>query len=313
MKKIKVGLYGTNGHQIQALLQNHPEAELTAVAGWNQPMPGVKNYETLDALLADPEIELVSLCSPLRINQAQDALKSLRAGKPVYAEKPCALNEQDLDEIIATAKETGVHFHEMAGTVLEQPYREMRRLVQQGAIGTVVQVLAQKCYPWADWRPADEAIDGGLATQVGVYIARFVEHIACQKIASLQVTETRLGNPNPASQCRIAAGFHMTLENGGLASGICNYLNPIQARCWGYEIVRIFGTEGILESCAEGAHARLLLNGQEPRDLERAIPSEDYFDRFIALLKDGTPMPMTLEEELNPTRWVIRARNPMQS
>ena len=308
MNKVKVGLYGSNGHQIYNQLQANPGAELEAVAAWNQPANGARVYGTLEELIADKGVELVSLCSPRRADQALDAIKCLHAGKHVYAEKPCAFTEQELDAIMATAADTGLEFHEMAGTVIEQPYREMRRLILEGAIGEVIQISAQKCYPWGDWRPGDEDIDGGLGTQVGVYIARFVEHIAGQKIASMDILETKFGNPSPASDCRIAVSMQMRLENGGVASGTCNYLNPMKERTWGYEIVRVFGKGGIIESNSDGNQARLLRTGEPPLDLVLSQPTEDYFDLFIRKLREGTPMPISLVEELNPTRWVIRTR-----
>ena len=312
----KVGLYGGNGHQIQNLLVNHPAARLVAVAA----MPdfkapeGVKQCGSLDELLAEKDIELVSLCSPRRADQAGEAIRSLRAGKHVFAEKPCAMSEKDLDAILSTVQETGRHFHEMhAETMLFQPYREMKRQIQAGTIGTVVQVVAQKCYPWADWRPQDEAVDGGLSTQVGVYIARFTEHIACLKITSLDMIETRLGNPKVTSDCRMAVSMILGTESGAVVSGSCNYLNPMKERCWGYEILRVFGTKGIIESCTDGKVARLILNGQSPQDLDLSVPTVDFFDVYLKSLQEGEPMPLSLEEELRPTRWVVRAKSALKS
>ncbi len=316
MRKIKVGLYGANGHQIQGSLADHPDGELAAVAALPaSTLPaGItpRQYASLDELLTDKEIEVVSLCSPRRADQARDAIRCLEAGKHVYAEKPSALTETDLDAIIATSRRTGRHYHEMAGVLVSQPYKEMRRVIRSGAIGTVVQVLAQKCYPWTDWRPADENQDGGLGLQCGVYATRFVEHIAQVRISSLETLETSLGNPVAGSRCRMAVSMIMRLENGGVASAVCNYLNPIQKRCWGYEILRVFGTQGIIESNADDNRGRLLLLGQPPRELDLSAPSEDYFTLFLRSLLGGPAMPLSLEEELSPTRWVIRAKSQHQ-
>jgi predicted dehydrogenase len=313
MTKTGIGLYGTNGHQVTNNLAEHPAAEFVAVAAFGDTelpggMEGVTRHETLDALLADARVELVSLCSPLRSEQAAHAIACMQAGRHVYAEKPCAMTEQELDAIIATARETGMQFHEMAGTVFEQPYKAMCEVVASGAIGEVVQVLAQKCYPWHAERPADENIDGGLARQVGVYIGRFVEHVAGVKIASMSLEETLLGNDVPNSACRRAASFTMTLENGGVASGVCNYLNALKSKIWGYEILRIFGTDGIVECTSEGPAARLISCGGAPEPLDLSEPSENYFDMVVASLRSGNGMPMSIEEELSPTRWVIRAK-----
>jgi len=309
-KRIRVGVYGVNGHQIHRLLAEHPLAELAAVAAFpDADCPaGCRRYDTLDALLGDPEIDLVSLCSPRRADQAVDALKSLKAGKHVYAEKPCALTEAGLDAIITASRETGFQFHEMGGQVPGSPYEEMAKEIQGGTIGTVVQVLAQKSYPWAAWRPGDEAVDGGLALQVGVYVARFVEHVAGVRIVSMEMAETQLGNTIPGSECRRAASFLMQLENGGVASGICNYLNPMQERCWGYEILRIFGTQGVVESNADGSLARVVPLGGTPRDLVISETSKTCFDLFVENLLGGQPMPMSLEDELRPTWWVVKAK-----
>jgi predicted dehydrogenase len=309
-KRIRVGAYGVNGHQIHYGLAEHPRAELRAVAAFPASAcpAGCRQAASLDELLADPEIDLVSLCSPHRADQAADAVKCLKAGKHVFGEKPSSLTERGLDSIIAASRETGFQYHEMGGQVQGSPYQEMQAEIQRGAIGEVVQVFAQKSYPWADWRPMDESIDGGLALQCGVYVARFVERIAGVKIVAMELAETKLGNTKPGSDCRRAASFLMKLENGAVASGVANYLNPIQTRCWGYEILRVFGTNGIIESNADGSKARIMLLGSEPRDLVVSNSLKSCFDLFVDSILDGAPVPVSLEDELSPTRWVVRAK-----
>ncbi|MGE9295368.1 MAG: Gfo/Idh/MocA family protein, partial [Puniceicoccales bacterium] len=130
---IKIGLYGKNGHQIQTELAKRTDARLTAIAEMTrgdlpQGFPqtdSVREYVSLEDLLDDPEVELISLCSPRRADQARHAIQALEAGKHVLAEKPCALTEADLDAIIEAAKRTGRVFHEMAGTAFGQPYFAM--------------------------------------------------------------------------------------------------------------------------------------------------------------------------------------------
>jgi predicted dehydrogenase len=313
MKKLGIGLYGINGHQIEKLLAAHPRARLVAVAAFgDRPIPTEcgegPRYATLEELLADDQVEMVSLCSPRRADQAADAVKCLLAGRHVYGEKPSALREEDLDLIIATVAQTGFRYHEMGGVALEQPYLAMRDCIRSGAIGEVVQVFVQKSYPWADWRPKDEAIDGGLATQVGIYPLRFIEQVAGLKATSVEIRETRLGNDHPGSDCRRAVSMLMTLENGGIASAICNYFNPSSHIVWGYEILRVFGTAGIVESNLLDGTARLLKPGAAPEPLDISASAPSSLDLIIDSVLDGTPMSMSLTDELSPTRWVIRAK-----
>src|SRR5258708_36028462 len=223
---INVALYGANGHQIHDLLVDHPDARLVAMAAFPRErlppalreLPEIRVCATLDELLADPRVELVSLCSPRRRDQAQDAIRALRAGKHVYAEKPCAFDETELDEILRVAQEAGRYFREMAGTAFEQPYYAMREIVLAGRIGRVVQVIAEKSYPYHDGRPQDEDVDGGLIGQNAIHAVRLVEHAAGARISSIQATETALGNPVPGGGLQMAASLICNLENGGVAS-----------------------------------------------------------------------------------------------
>lgn len=318
MPPTRIGLYGANGHQVHGKWDSLRGGEIVALAAFpDDKVPpglrsrGVRRHADLDALLADPAVELVSLCSPRRADQARDAVRCLEAGKHVYAEKPSALVERELDAILAAVARTGRRYREMAGTVVEQPYREMRRLVRAGAIGEVVQVWSQKSYPWHGQRPQDERIDGGLLLQAGVYNLRFTEHIAGVRVSSIEARESTLGNDVPGGACRRAVSLLMELENRGVASGIVNYLSPAPPvlGTWGYESLRIFGTRGFVESIDHGRITRLVTLERDQGSIDTSEPTSDYLDLYLAEFAGGTPMPLALEEELHPTRMVIRAKS----
>jgi predicted dehydrogenase len=318
MQTIQVGLFGANGHQLlSGQLVGNTRAVCRGFAGFaRERLPlalrndsTVRDYGTLEALLADPAIDLVSLCSPRRDSQACDALRVLEARKHVYAEKPCVLTESDLDAILALAAERGLKFHEMAGSAFEQPYREMGRLVRGGTLGTVIQVWAQKSYPWFQSRPQDEGLDGGLLMQVGVHAVRLIEHATGLQTETVSAMETRLGNPDETGDCRRAAQIMMRLSNGGLASAVVNYLNPHESfGSWGNEHLRIFGTGGFVESTDAGSRTRLVMNERDCGALKPAEPPLDWFECFLDELTGTGGFPIPLEEELHPARVVIRAK-----
>jgi len=316
MSEVPIGLYGNNGHQIHGMLIDHPLAKCVATAAFDRSMlpepllqdARIRHYETLDEMLVDDDVQLVSLCSPRRADQAREAIRSMESGKHVYAEKPAALTESDLDAIIATSRQTGKLFHEMwTDSALQQPYYAMRQVVQAGTLGTVVQVLVQKSYPMHDRRPQDEDIDGGLILQVGVHALRFVEITGCVPIKDVWAIQTQRGNPGDGD-LQVAASMMMTLANGGVAAVTCNYLNPPAFPTWGNEMVRIFGTKGFVESTDGGTRTRLVLNDEDcgPLDTDERAPL--YLDLYLAELSGNGTMPLTLEEELHPTRILIRAR-----
>ena len=316
MDRIRIGLYGANGHQIHRALVDHAYGVCVAVAAFErdrlpeplQADPALRVYATLDALLADDRVDLVSLCSPRRRDQAQEAIRCMQAGKHVHAEKPAAMTEAELDAIIAISRATGRSFHEMwSGSASTQPYWAMRQVVQAGTLGEVVQVIVQKSYPLHHNRPQDEDVDGGLILQVGVHALRFVEFTAGQPVEQIWAIDTQLGNPGEG-ELRVAASMMVRLANGGVASIACNYLNPPAFGLHGNEMVRIFGTQGFLESTDGGTRTRLVLNGEDRGPLTITEPGPEWIDLALASILTDAPMPLTLEEELHPTRMLIRAR-----
>lgn len=264
-EKTGVAIFGSNGHQINRQLADHPRAKCVAVADFpKDKLPDVIQQDSsvvycsnLDELLSIDDVELVCLCSAMRSEQGGHAIKCLEAGKNVYAEKPCAFSEEELDEILATARRCGKRFHDMAGTALEQPWKTMREICASGKIGEIIQVFAQKSYPYHDKRPQDENVDGGLLMQVGVHAARFIEHIACVKIKDVQAFETQKGNPVPG-QLRMACSVNMQLECGGIATLIANYYNSSDFGTWGNEEVRVLVLK-VLWRELKGAEKRIYI------------------------------------------------------
>ncbi len=314
MKKIRIGLYGTNGHQIQGKLKNHPDGEIAAVAGWNEEawkkLPDFENiprYETLADMLAAGGLDMVSLCSPKRAEQEEDAIACLRAGCHVYAEKPAVLTEAGLDRVLAMAKQVGKEYHEIADTVFYEPWWCLRQTVRSGKIGEVVQVYAQKSYPLGNSRPQDEETDGGLIRWVGIHAMRFIEHITGLQVSDVSAIETHLGNVTPTSGLFTAAVLSMTLENGGVAAICMNYLNPKGFPGWGNEHVRIFGTDGMAE-ITDGGKATHVYTDRDQGEMQPDGTCRDYLDWILAHLRLGEKLPLTEEEEFHPLRVVIRAK-----
>ena len=314
--RLQVGLFGINGHQVTRHLLDNPLARLAACCGFPHPplpddhpdRPSLRIHATLEDLLADEGVQLVVLCSPVRADQTAHALAALRAGKHVFAEKPCAFHEDELDLLIAEASARGLTFREMADSAFIRPYADMRRIVQSGELGEIVQITCQKSYPWRDSRPQDETTDGGLVRQCALHAARWIEHVACQKILSIHLIETCLGNPDSKGQSRMAACLSMELEKGGIASISANYLNPPGTGLHGYESLVIHGSMGLVESLRGGTSTRLVIGSQDRGPLNISGTVKSQFQHLLEHIVLGSPMPFSVLEEVSPTRWMIRAK-----
>ena len=64
-------------------------------------------YETLDEMLAIPEIDIVCICTPSGIH-LEPALKSIQAGKHCLIEKPLEVTVERCDEMLTAARSAGV-------------------------------------------------------------------------------------------------------------------------------------------------------------------------------------------------------------
>ena len=70
---------------------------------------GFETFESREALLSDPRIELVVVATPNDVHK-EIVIDALRHGKNVICEKPVTMTTPDLEDMIAVANETGAFF-----------------------------------------------------------------------------------------------------------------------------------------------------------------------------------------------------------
>ncbi len=87
--------------EVKGISGSTPEKALQAAAELGLE----EGYESFDALIADPEITVVHICSPNNLHFPQ-AKAAMLAGKHVVCEKPLALNSAESAELIQIAKDT---------------------------------------------------------------------------------------------------------------------------------------------------------------------------------------------------------------
>jgi len=138
-----------------------------------------------------------------------------------------------------------------------------------------------------------------------------MSHVAFRKMSSIHALETTAENPVTAAGSKMAACLMMTLEHGGIASITANYLNPPGTGIHGYESLIIHGTQGLMESLRGGSITRLVIGNMDCGQIPNANESLDYFDLLANHISNACPMPLSVDDETSPTRWMIRAKNQM--
>ncbi len=157
---------------IQAV-QTIGEAELAGVYDQTSEMAQktareyrTKAYDTYESLLADPQVDAVSICTPSGLHAAQ-SLQAIRAGKHVLIEKPIALCLEDSDKISALAREKGVLVGVVSQLRFSRAVKAMKDAIQDNLLGRIVSAdlymkyfRSQQYYDQNPWR-GTWAMDGG--------------------------------------------------------------------------------------------------------------------------------------------------------
>ncbi len=327
-ENLKIACYGSNGHQISYAVAKTSRVHLTGVSGvpkesfekLKSEMPDAyrdaKWFETLEDMLAGAGAELVSICSPRRDRQHEDIIKALEAGAHVYAEKPLSTSLEGLDAVRAAAAKAGRQVRAMMGMIYLPVYRSMREIVASGKLGTVVQVFAQKSYPYHDRRPQDRGIDGGIIGQASIHAVSFVRYVTGAEFEEVFAMDTGAGNPKRGS-LQMAAQYVARLSGGALCAILCNYCNPPGIGFWGNDQIRVFGTEGMAESVDGGTRTLLAVGKEKPHPLpcecEKAAVPDPLFQDYVVHLLDGKPMLLSQEDSIANTLVVLKAQESADS
>ncbi|MFG0252687.1 MAG: Gfo/Idh/MocA family protein [Phycisphaerales bacterium JB038] len=114
---------------------------------------GIPRALTTDALLRDPEVDIV-LNLTIPAAHAEVALGAVRAGKHVYNEKPLTIDLREAEQLLAEAEDGGVRVGAAPDTFLGAGLQTCRQLVDEGALGEVVGGSAfMVCPGHESWHP----------------------------------------------------------------------------------------------------------------------------------------------------------------
>jgi D-xylose 1-dehydrogenase (NADP+, D-xylono-1,5-lactone-forming) len=136
-------------------------------------------YGSYDALLADPDVEVVYIPLPNSLH-VEFAIRSLRAGKHVLCEKPLSRRAADVEEAFDVAQSEGRLLMEAFMYRHNPQTSRMMALIGQGRIGRLRMVRA--AFGFFLTNPDDvrlsPALDGGALMDVGCYCVNGARLIA---------------------------------------------------------------------------------------------------------------------------------------
>ena len=149
MIKIAVVGLGKMGLSHLAVLNAHPDVDVAAVCDSSRPVlrvlgkyTGVTTYGDYHAMLGDLELDAVVIATPSRTHAAM-VRSALERDLHVFCEKPLALKLDDTEELVALAGEKGVVTQVGYHNRFVGAFREIKRLLDAGSVGSVTHVLGE--------------------------------------------------------------------------------------------------------------------------------------------------------------------------
>lgn len=221
------------------------------VEEFRESFPEVQVAESLDQILADPDIRLVAAAA---IPSERSALgnRVMRAGKDYFTDKTPFTTLEQLEETKKVVKETGrkylVYFSErlhVEGAVFAG------KLIEEGAIGRVIHVAGfgphrLDAAKRPEWFFKKEQY-GGILCDIGSHqIEQFLSFAGCK---DAKVLHSKVANYNHPEYPELEDFGDATLvgDNGATFYFRVDWFTPDGLRTWGDGRTFIVGTDGYIE------------------------------------------------------------------
>lgn len=181
LKKIKWGIIGLGAiaHKFATDLLTIHDAELYAVASRNQEKAHAfaekfvakKAYGSYEALANDPNLDAVYIATPHALHK-ENAIMCLKNGIAVLCEKPFAMNAEEVEAMIACAKQHNTLLMEALWTNFLPHYQFVLKQLNNKTYGNILKMESdfgfQRDYDTSA-RLFNKAMGGGSLLDIGIY------------------------------------------------------------------------------------------------------------------------------------------------
>ncbi|MBI0435508.1 Gfo/Idh/MocA family protein [Roseomonas sp. KE0001] len=256
---------------------------------------GIRLLPDYPAVLADPEVEAVVLATP-HGQHAEQVIAAARAGKHVFVEKPFTLSKASAEAAVTACREAGVVLALGHNRRFLPGVAELRAMLGDGRIGTLLHVEGQFSGPGAiAYRPGMWRADrhesplGGMGG-MGIHMIDMMINLAgpiteVTVHSTARVLENGLDDTT-AMLCRFTSGATGTFATLAYAP-----------RCWR---VALYGSEGWAEL---SDHEHLVYRPREGEGFVRDFPKVDIeraeLAAFAAAVRGDAAYPLPLDQAVH--------------
>jgi predicted dehydrogenase len=200
-------------------------------------------YNDYGAMLADPSLDAVSVCTPSGMH-ADQAVTAMRAGKHVVIEKPIDVSLAAADRIIEASRQTGRHVGVISQHRFDGATQLARQIIDSGELGRIVLTTAdvkwwrsQGYYDSGDWRGTFALDGGGALMNQGVHTVDVLQWLAGDVTSVFAHVRTSAHERIEVEDVAV-----LTLQ---FANGAVGQITATTAAYDGFPVrIELFGTEG---------------------------------------------------------------------
>ena len=143
-----------------------------------------KWYDDANALIHDPDVDAVYIATPPAYHK-EYTLQCAKAGKPVYVEKPMALNFEECNAMIEACKENAVPLYVAYYRRGLSKFNKIKALVESGAIGEIRfvtvrndrKLIKKDVNGKLPWRVDPKVAGGGIFFDIGAHTIDILDYI----------------------------------------------------------------------------------------------------------------------------------------
>ncbi|HEY0337783.1 MAG TPA: Gfo/Idh/MocA family oxidoreductase, partial [Burkholderiales bacterium] len=144
---------------------------------------GLALHSDLDTVLADPRIDAIVLATP-HTAHAEQILAAVRAGKPVFTEKPFTLTARSAVQAVRAAADNNVTLGVGYNWRFQPALQDIQRMLRDGRLGKLLHIEGNFCGPSVyrfskeHWRQQREEGPAGGMTGRGVHVVDAMVYLA---------------------------------------------------------------------------------------------------------------------------------------
>lgn len=292
------GVQASSTSRITGLVSGHRDKAEQFAARLGVPKTSIYNYEDMDRMRDDKAINAVYVALPNSMH-AEYTIRSAKAGKHVFCEKPMSTSVSDAEKMIAACKDANKKL--MIAYRLQYEPTNLRaiELIRQGALGKV-QVIesANGFYENAgEWRLNRALSGGGPLMDVGIYCLNATRYLTGEEPQDFAAFVSTIDHDGRFDTVEENTVWTTKFPSGIVASCSTTYGAPMR----GY--YRVYGSKGWLEvgtfnyeglrlqanyhSGERGSPATVLDELNTERDPKQFTRETDHFTECI--LQNKTP------------------------